>query len=697
MTTMKPPPFLIGATLLFWGWQSGLLLPGALMAVIIEGARGFRTRWDFSDQDFGRVWTFCALLCLGAAVYAFSNESSSEWRNFLQNPNFATERGAGQASARSVGVVLRWMPMFFFLFAAAQAYSSREGVPLEIIANILRFRWRRSRPADRTAATQRSFDISYPYFAVCLVAASAHASDDTVYFWGASALLAWALWPQRSLRFRHSWWLLLMAAALTLGYHGQRSANQLSRYLGTYNPEWLTNLMRRGTDPSHSRTMIGQIGRLKLSGKIAIRLETHGSPPPPYLREASYRTYRQHVWSSDTAESDYSDVSETSTDSRSYVLLANKTNTAQINIGCYLDHGVGLLPLPHGCSRLENLMSFLPLSKSPMGAVMERSGPNLLIFDSFYGPGATIDAAPTSDDLTQAPREIYAVETVLTDLNLKRGISAEAALRALGTFFSEHFKYSVWQPPIRHSRSNETAITRFLLRTRHGHCEYFATAGVLLMRQLGIPARYAVGYSVHEGGNGKYVVRLRDAHAWCLIWNEKTGFWQDWDPTPAAWVAEETERASPFEALSDIWSRFSYELSKLRWGQSQARQYVLYALVPVLLILLYQIIFRSLRRRRLRRTGAGVADITWPGLDSEFYQLEARLARQGMARHASEPVGEWLHRAVNNDSMQACRESLLHLLRLHYRYRFDPYGLSAAERDSLRRTAKSCLQNLPKN
>jgi len=694
---MKPPPLLIGATLLFWGWQSGLLLPGALMAVVIEGARGFRTRWDFSDQDFGRVWTFCALLCLGAAVYAFSNESSAEWRNFLQNPNFATERGAGQASARSVGVVIRWLPMFFFLFAAAQAYSSREGVPLEIIANILRFRWRRSRPGEPAASAQRSVDVSYPYFAVCLVAASAHASDDTVYFWGTSGLMAWALWPHRSTRFRFSWWLLVMAAALTLGYHGQRSANQLSRYLGTYNPEWLTNLMRRGTDPSHSRTMIGQIGRLKLSGKIAIRLDTHGGPPPPYLREASYRTYRAHVWSSDVPETDYADVSETATDSRTYVLQPGKNGPTQLNIGCYLDHGTGLLPLPHGCCRLENLMSFLPLSKSPLGAVMEKSGPNLLIFDTFYGPGATIDSPPAGEDLTPAPREIYAVETVLADLQLKKGVGADAALRTLTAFFSDRFKYSVWQPPVRHTRTNETAITRFLLRTRHGHCEYFATAGALLLRQLGIPARYAVGYSVHEGGKGKYIVRQRDAHAWCLIWNERTGLWQDWDPTPATWVAEEGERASPFESLSDIWSRVAYELSKLRWGQSQARQYVLYGLMPVLLILLYQIIFRGLRRRRQRTTGPGAGSVSWPGLDSEFYQLEARLVRRGLARGPSEPLAEWLHRAVHSSSMHSLREPLLHLLRLHYRYRFDPQGLSPAERDALRREAKTCLQTLPKN
>ena len=67
-----------------------------------------------------------------------------------------------------------------------------------------------------------------------------------------------------------------------------------------------------------------------------------------------------------------------------------------------------------------------------------------------------------------------------------------------------------------------TPLSRFLLKTRAGHCEYFATATVLLLRELGIPARYAVGYAVHETSRQRLRRALRDAHAWCLVWNEQT-------------------------------------------------------------------------------------------------------------------------------------------------------------------------------
>ena len=140
---LKPPPFLIGAVLLFWGWQTGFLLVAAVLALVLEGSRFTKLRWDFSNQDFARIWTFCALVFLAAAVYAFtSNEGPSDFRLFFQSPTFASEKGAGVATARTTAALFRWLPMIFFLFIAAQSYSTRGGVPLQTISLILRARWK---------------------------------------------------------------------------------------------------------------------------------------------------------------------------------------------------------------------------------------------------------------------------------------------------------------------------------------------------------------------------------------------------------------------------------------------------------------------------------------------------------------------------------------------------------------------------
>ncbi len=59
-------------------------------------------------------------------------------------------------------------------------------------------------------------------------------------------------------------------------------------------------------------------------------------------------------------------------------------------------------------------------------------------------------------------------------------------------------------------------IEDFMVNNPRGHCEYFATALVLMLRSQGIPARLVLGYKCDEWNNlGKfYQVRQSDAHAW---------------------------------------------------------------------------------------------------------------------------------------------------------------------------------------
>jgi hypothetical protein len=127
---MKTPPLLLGAGLLFWGWQAGHLVEGALMAGLLEGAQSVKARWDFTDEDFRRIWTFCALLLLGAALYAFTSAGGpGEFRGFFQNPNLNTERNVGNASARTVAALMRWLPMIFFLFHGRAGVQLPRGRP----------------------------------------------------------------------------------------------------------------------------------------------------------------------------------------------------------------------------------------------------------------------------------------------------------------------------------------------------------------------------------------------------------------------------------------------------------------------------------------------------------------------------------------------------------------------------------------
>lgn len=75
-------------------------------------------------------------------------------------------------------------------------------------------------------------------------------------------------------------------------------------------------------------------------------------------------------------------------------------------------------------------------------------------------------------------------------------------------------------------------VVQWLEEKRAGHCEFFAGAFTLLARSAGIPTRMVVGFS---GGSWNsyedyFVVRNRNAHAWCEILDGKS--WIRFDPTP---------------------------------------------------------------------------------------------------------------------------------------------------------------------
>jgi hypothetical protein len=77
----------------------------------------------------------------------------------------------------------------------------------------------------------------------------------------------------------------------------------------------------------------------------------------------------------------------------------------------------------------------------------------------------------------------------------------------------------------------------FLLNRKDtgGHCEYFASAMVMLCRSVGLNARMVTGY--HGGDfnsiSGLYVVRQKYAHAWAEVFMPSRG-WVLYDPSPAA-------------------------------------------------------------------------------------------------------------------------------------------------------------------
>ena len=77
---------------------------------------------------------------------------------------------------------------------------------------------------------------------------------------------------------------------------------------------------------------------------------------------------------------------------------------------------------------------------------------------------------------------------------------------------------------------DEDFVAHFLEEGR-GYCVHFATAGALLLRMQGIPARYVSGYVADLDARGQGIVLDRDAHAWVEIYLDGYG-WYPVEMTP---------------------------------------------------------------------------------------------------------------------------------------------------------------------
>jgi hypothetical protein len=77
-------------------------------------------------------------------------------------------------------------------------------------------------------------------------------------------------------------------------------------------------------------------------------------------------------------------------------------------------------------------------------------------------------------------------------------------------------------------------VDDFLFTRKTGYCEHYATAMVVLLRTLGIPARLVTGFlpGVWNDFGNYYTIRQQDAHAWVEVYFPRSG-WVTFDPTPS--------------------------------------------------------------------------------------------------------------------------------------------------------------------
>jgi len=65
---MIAPPFLIGATLLLWGWQTDNLLVGTALALALEAPRRMALKFDLGAPEHSRIADLSTIGFVGITV-----------------------------------------------------------------------------------------------------------------------------------------------------------------------------------------------------------------------------------------------------------------------------------------------------------------------------------------------------------------------------------------------------------------------------------------------------------------------------------------------------------------------------------------------------------------------------------------------------------------------------------------------------
>ncbi|MBI5240514.1 MAG: transglutaminase domain-containing protein [Elusimicrobia bacterium] len=645
---MSVPPLLLGAALLFWGWQTGFWAAAVPLALALESPRLFSRRWEVSREGFDRVVDLCGWGFVALAVFLY----------------FTRERTAASMLA------VAWIPLCYGPLLAVQLYSAQGKVEYGSL-----FLFFRNKPWG--SGPGHSIDLGYPYLALCLFCAAAANVRTPGYYLGLCALCGWALWPSRPKGAAAAAWAALLAAAGLLGWAGQAGLHGLQGALEQKAQDWVFGSYAAGFDPWQSRTAIGRMGELKQSGGIRLRVRpAPGQRPPALLRQAAYDFYFDRQWSARGRAS----RSVPSPREGVWSLGPESGAGEEVSISASLPRGQGLLSLPRGAFRVEELLAG-GLSRGGLGAVMVEDGPSLAQYRAAFVPGADFDLPPGPEDLALPRAEKGLFLRLARELGLGR-LAPGAAAAKVSRFFADGFRYSLYQ-----ERGGARPLEDFLLRTRAGHCEHFATATVLLLRAAGVPARYAAGYSVQEYSRLEkaYVARGRHAHAWSEAYLD--GRWQDLDTTPSTWLELERQRAPRGEGLRDAWAWLSHRFARWRWSRDRgpAGNWLAWLLAPLLLILAWRL--RGLAgAARQSGPGSSAPGRERPGLDSELYGVERRLAERGLGRRPYETWTAWAARISPQLEGERARR-LAAAAALHSRYRFDPAGLDAEGRAALRREA----------
>lgn len=630
-------------------------LIGLLIALVVEARHWSRIRWDFDDAAYLRAWQFSTISIAMVAVLIWLD---GEHRMALLN-------------------LLSWLAVLFFPLQFVQTYGMRDSMPLETFSFLAKRRRLRN---ERLGLIGDSVHFNYGnvYFLATMISATAGSKAGSwIFLPGLLLLSGWMLLAAGRSQIRSLAPVLIIAGGLA--FAGQIGLKKLADWIGRGGGNGDEQF-----NPNFSYTQIGTKGTIQQSSDIVwrIRPET-GSPSPLLLRTASFNFFFGSTWQNQRmSTAGFKPLSSTLLGEDSYHLLREGTavesftNLPAFNLrGAVSDQSP--LPLPGDVIGLRNIEAD-EIESSSLGTV--RISPEVPIINGtvFWNSETNPESAPLPpDDLIIPPSERDAIRSSVDRLQLRDDMDLRLKLARLRSWFHNEFRYTreltIQKPPIQqlvNGHRAPSAVAQFLTDVKAGHCEYFATAATLMLRDMGIYSRYTVGYAVMENDpkRGGFVIRGTHGHAWCRLWDESTGQWIDFDPTPPDWFATISQPPSLMQRFYDFVKRLRED--SFIWRNDPSNQLVVSIVIGGIGIIFSIFILRRLWRSK-RQIHHTVLTDSYRGsiVRTPLHDLEIPARKILGPRPLGQPFAVWLDRL--RPSLQD--SGLLdEAIAIHQQLRFDP-------------------------
>ena len=291
------------------------------------------------------------------------------------------------------------------------------------------------------------------------------------------------------------------------------------------------------------RVDLDSFGSAKLSDRVILRLSVDPPVALPHLlrlREAVFTRYHNGVWTRN-AHASRRDRGSDGVQVVGGDTLPLENSTARLSVDQNL-YGSGFLFLPYRATyvRVERGRPVL----LPDGAVQVTSARVTVRYEVAVGKKDPRGAGESAIDPTQVPAEVRDYAAKLT-----AGLTSPVEIAdRIVRHFQKGFVYTL-DPP----RGSGDPLIGFLLRSKAGHCEYFASAAAMMLASRGIRARLVTGSYGGEIGafSDAIVVRGANLHAWVEADLDGTGF-QVIDPTPPSGIPPATARVSWWKRLVTV-------------------------------------------------------------------------------------------------------------------------------------------------